>query len=203
MENGKPESPEKKGYFNKWPLIGIIAAIAILAWLIPGPGDDDINITEKDSDPTAVKKVASKLSDDGKAVIYTASPDSENLTPTIVKIDKSSTLENRMKFLLTKIFNPENRAGSPFPSGMTVETVFLYDNIAVISLDGQFRRKMSIGIWTELLAVYSIVNTLTESFSEIEKVHILIDGAEAEFFVSHVMIDRPLRPDTSYIQKSS
>jgi hypothetical protein len=48
------------------------------------------------------------------------------------------------------------------------------------------------GAWTEVLAVYSLVNTLVENFSDVKQVQILIDGNESETLAGHVDISRPL-----------
>ena len=40
--------------------------------------------------------------------------------------------------------------------------------------------------WDEILAVYSIVNTLTQNFEDIKQVHILVDGKEAQTLAGHI-----------------
>jgi hypothetical protein len=40
--------------------------------------------------------------------------------------------------------------------------------------------------WDEILAVYSIVNTLTQNFEDIKRVHILVDGKEAQTLAGHI-----------------
>ena len=69
----------------------------------------------------------------------------------------------------------------------------------MISIGAEFRKRQSIGAWTEQLEVYSIVDTLTRNFDEIKKVQILVDDKESEFFVNHVSIDGIITPDYSFI----
>lgn len=40
--------------------------------------------------------------------------------------------------------------------------------------------------WDEILAVYAIVNTLTQNFEDIKQVHILVDGKEAQTLAGHI-----------------
>jgi hypothetical protein len=40
--------------------------------------------------------------------------------------------------------------------------------------------------WDEILAVYAIVNTLTQNFEDIKQVHILVDGKEVQTLAGHI-----------------
>jgi hypothetical protein len=40
--------------------------------------------------------------------------------------------------------------------------------------------------WDEILAVYAIVNTLTQNFEDIKQVHILVDGKDAQTLAGHI-----------------
>jgi spore germination protein GerM len=40
--------------------------------------------------------------------------------------------------------------------------------------------------WDEILAVYAIVNTLTQNFEDIKRVHILVNGKETQTLAGHI-----------------
>ncbi len=41
-------------------------------------------------------------------------------------------------------------------------------------------------VWDEFLAVYAVVNTLTQNFEDIKQVHFLVDGKEAQTLAGHI-----------------
>jgi hypothetical protein len=49
----------------------------------------------------------------------------------------------------------------------------------------------------ELASIYSVVNSLTQNVSGINRVQILIEGAEAETLAGHIDLSRPLVEDLS------
>lgn len=78
------------------------------------------------------------------------------------------------------------------PETTQLRTVFFRDETVWVDLDSAVRDEHPGGTWTEVLAVYSIVNTLVENFSDINHVQILIEGVEGETLAGHVDISRPL-----------
>lgn len=56
-----------------------------------------------------------------------------------------------------------------------------------------------VGSKQELLAVYSLVNTVAMGSEAVEKVVLLLDGKQPETLAGHVDLARPLRPDPTWI----
>ena len=54
------------------------------------------------------------------------------------------------------------------------------------------------GTGGELLTIYSIVDTLTANFSEIERVNLLVEGSEILTLAGHIDTRRPFRPRYSF-----
>ncbi|HSQ77452.1 MAG TPA: GerMN domain-containing protein, partial [Nitrospirota bacterium] len=44
--------------------------------------------------------------------------------------------------------------------------------------------------WEELLAIYSMVNTLMQNFEEIKQVRFLLEGKEAQTLAGHIDLSR-------------
>ncbi|HEX9021865.1 MAG TPA: GerMN domain-containing protein [Nitrospirota bacterium] len=63
---------------------------------------------------------------------------------------------------------------------------------AYVDLSPSQRKDVKASVEEELLAVYAVVNTLTQNFEEIRQVRILLDGKEAQTLAGHVDLSRPL-----------
>lgn len=79
------------------------------------------------------------------------------------------------------------------PESTMVRAVYLEGANVWVDLGGAIQDEHPGGAWTEVLSVYSIVNTLTENFNDIHTVQILIDGRESETLAGHVDISKPLK----------
>ena len=90
----------------------------------------------------------------------------------------------------------ENRIRT-LPGSLLVRAIFERENTVWVDFGGAVQDEHPGGAWTEVLAVYSVVNTLTENFTGVSNVQFLINGRESETFAGHVDISTPL---TSRIQ---
>ncbi|UCG38598.1 MAG: GerMN domain-containing protein [bacterium] len=79
------------------------------------------------------------------------------------------------------------------PETVQVRALFHRDGTVWVDLGSAVRDEHPGGSWTEVLAVYSVVNTLVENFGDIQQVQILIDGSRSETLAGHVDISGPLR----------
>ena len=110
---------------------------------------------------------------------------------------------------------PENPAGalsvvvktlvksSPtFPRDSAVRAAFLLpDGTAFVDLGGPtLTNGWGTGSHEELMAVYSIVSTVTTNFPEAKRVRILVNGEPAETLAGHVSLRQSLTPMPSLVQ---
>ena len=80
----------------------------------------------------------------------------------------------------------------------------LPDGTALVDLGGvTLSRGWSAGSHEELMAAYSIVQTVAANFAEVKRVRILINGVSAETLAGHVAIDRSLHPDPTLVDARS
>lgn len=88
-----------------------------------------------------------------------------------------------------------------FPPDTVVRGAYLLaDGTAVIDLGGgTLAEGWNTGSHTEMMAVYSVVQTLVENFEEVGRVRILVNGQPAQTLAGHIAIDRPLRPMKSLL----
>lgn len=83
-----------------------------------------------------------------------------------------------------------------FPADSIVRATYLLpDGTAVIDIGGpSLANGWNTGSHNELMAIYSIVQTLTTNFSAVRQVRLVVNGQPAETLAGHIRIDRPLRP---------
>lgn len=83
-----------------------------------------------------------------------------------------------------------------FPADTVVRGAFLLpDGTAFVDLGGgTLTAGWTTGSHEELIAIYSLVQTITANFSEARQVRLLVNGAPAETLAGHVALERSLRP---------
>lgn len=94
-------------------------------------------------------------------------------------------------------------AGVPrlLPADTVVRGAFLLpDGTAFVDLGGAtLTSGWPAGSHEELMAVYSIVQTITSNFAEAKRVRILVNGAPVETLAGHIALDRSLTPNRSLV----
>lgn len=89
---------------------------------------------------------------------------------------------------------------SPFPSQVQLRELFISEEgIAYVDFSREISETQPYGATSEMLAIYSIVNTLTYNFKEIKKVFLLVEGRERETLSGHVDLSRPFLPMSDLI----
>jgi hypothetical protein len=101
--------------------------------------------------------------------------------------------------LLKGSANP--RMGRSLPADTVLRGAFLLpEGTAIVDLGGPtLVQGWSTGSHEELLAVYSVVQTLASNFSAVRRVRILVNDEPAETLGGHVSLDRALGPNSSLV----
>ena len=87
------------------------------------------------------------------------------------------------------------------PEGTVCRAIYLNDdNVAYVDLSAQIRDKLPGGSESELLAIYSIVNTLILNVDQIKKVKILIEGSEVNTMAGHIDLRQPFSANMRMIK---
>lgn len=95
---------------------------------------------------------------------------------------------------------PKGTLHRTLPEGIGIRAFFLIDDgtaVADIRLGG---KRLSLSCREEVLAVFSIVNTLIVNIPEIRQVKIITQGTGAVTFAGHVDITDPLKADMLLIR---
>jgi len=87
------------------------------------------------------------------------------------------------------------------PADTVVRGAYLLpDGSAFVDLGGvTLTQGWQAGSHEELMAVYSIVQTVTANFPEAKKVRILVNGTPPETLAGHIALDRSLTPMTELV----
>lgn len=103
-----------------------------------------------------------------------------------------------MSIVVRELFKGSTNPSLPrlFPADTTVRATFLLpDGTAFVDLGGPtLTQGWGSGSHQELMAAYSVVQTLTVNFPEVKRVRILINGEPAETLAGHLNLARALGP---------
>ncbi len=179
-----------RGYW-KW-FIGIIV-VGVIVWMIPGSFEEEHQKIETRIESAQVPGEKRDID------LFITDKSLMGLIHSRIPVDLGGGVDEKINRTLEVLFEEYQKGGGPFPQEMLIREVFMNGEEAIVSIDGAFRKKFMGGGWSELLAVYSLVNTITENFDQVKEVRILIDDQETPFFVSHVSLDGPLRPNLNLL----
>jgi hypothetical protein len=100
-----------------------------------------------------------------------------------------------LKELLEELVNgPVGELDESLPDGTVINTVRIDGDMAGIDLNKNFSDALQSGSSAEMLAVYSIVDTVAINFPQIRKVKLTING-DPKSLLRHIDLSDPLVPD--------
>ena len=135
--------------------------------------------------------------------LYFAEPNSESLIREKRKVEATGDLTSQSKqVILELIKGPDTNLTGTIPPGTTLRNLSInHDGIAFVDFSSELTSRHPGGSSSELLTIYSIVNSLTLNFKGIEKVQILVEGKKVETIAGHIFAMRPFEADTRVIGK--
>ena len=105
-----------------------------------------------------------------------------------------------LKSVLDELLNgPVGEFEETVPEGTAVDAVRIEGNLATIEFNRTFSDAMLPGSSAEMMAVYSVVNTVTVNFPQIQKVKLNVEGNTGAI-LRHLDLSDPLLPDYSLEQ---
>jgi spore germination protein GerM len=99
--------------------------------------------------------------------------------------------------LVLELINGSARGNlATIPEGTKLRSFFLLgDGTAVVDFSTHLKKNHPGSVRLEQLTVFSVVNSLILNLSEIDRVKILIDGAESQTLAGHLPLEFPLTAD--------
>ena len=98
------------------------------------------------------------------------------------------------------IQGPSSGLTRTIPATTELRAIYIDDKTAYIDLTREVAVSHPGGIFSELMTIYSIVNTLVLNVNEVDQVKILIAGQDAETLSGHIDIRFPLNADILLIR---
>jgi len=92
-----------------------------------------------------------------------------------------------------------------FPADTVLRGAYLLPGgLVIVDLGGPTLAKgWETGSHDELMAIYSVVQTITANFSDARRVRLLVNGTPAETLAGHISLAKPFAPDTNVIEPRS
>jgi len=131
-------------------------------------------------------------------VLYFASADGKNLEAEVRTIPRQEGIARATINQL--IFGPKQEGLLPtIPAATILEDINIRDGVCTVDFSDDLRLDLPGGLNNEQLAVYSIVNTLSQ-FDTVKQVRILVDGQAVDTLAGHVDISTAMAPYDALIK---
>ncbi|PLX41221.1 MAG: hypothetical protein C0608_06365 [Deltaproteobacteria bacterium] len=143
-----------------------------------------------------IKEGLSKESTEREVILYYADPKWTRLVPVKRNITPAGSAPALAKKLIPMLAQtPGSGEAAPLPEGAAAREVYLGSKgELVVDLEPAFDEVRSWGSSGELLAVYSMVDTLVENVEGVERVRFLVGGKVSETLAGHILIEDALSP---------
>lgn len=129
------------------------------------------------------------------------------------EIYATSALTNQMKQVIVELIKgpdpqsadvkktPDRHAA--LPEATRLREIYLRGDTAFVDFTREVSDNLGGGSLAEVLAVYSIVDSLTFNFPEVRRVKILVEGSEVETLGGHLNLLQPLQKNLAYVRAAS
>jgi hypothetical protein len=147
--------------------------------------------------PQAAEPAASR-----KGVLFFVAAGGTNLVREARELEACGETSECMKDLLDELFSgPIGDFDEALPENSSVKSLRIETDVAVIDLNQAFVSNLVSGSTAEMLAVYSIVNTVCVNYPLIARVKLTVEGNE-KTILGHLDLSEPLAPDFSLEQQA-
>ncbi|RJP81113.1 MAG: spore gernimation protein [Desulfobacteraceae bacterium] len=188
---------------NRFPFRTTVIAVMIL--IAGGAGYYllyDGFLTEGPSDFKEIPNDFSHRSDlaqKKKKTVYLYFTDEKNshlMSEERILLVTDDPLEMGRMIIKELIQGPNGNLVRTIPVGTALNAIYISkEGTAFVDFSDMIRENHPGGSQTELLTVYSIVNSITLNINEVERVKILIEGRESQTLAGHIDLTSPLSAD--------
>lgn len=136
-----------------------------------------------------------------KVMLYFSCPDIMGFVPQILYIETKGNVLDEAKFVVNNLIQGPKEEGlvPTIPHGTKMRELYITEGVAYPDFSREFVENHWGGTTGEIHTVYSIVNTLTLNFDEIEYVQLLVEGKQIQTLCGHLDLSRPLSPELELI----
>jgi Sporulation and spore germination len=199
-------SPRLANLVTALALVGLLVALALTAprWArlmrqaVPAPPEEEAALGSSGGARTSSEEEAERTI---SVKLYFESPELSGLLPEDRSLPFSLDLSRQLRTVVEELVRGSTTGLiSPLPSDTRVLDVFVTARgVAFVSLSKEATEGLGGGSTTELLTVYSVVNSITANFPAVKRVQLLLDDRPVVTFAGHVDVSRPLPPDMTFV----
>ena len=133
--------------------------------------------------------------------LYFADPKSRSLVQEERRIDAGRhTTSQAEQVILELLKGPKTSLTKTIPHGTSLLHLSIdTDHLAHVDFSSELTQKHTGGSSAELLTIYSIVNSLTLNFEEIEKGQILVEGEKVDTIAGHIFARTPFKSNRKIV----
>lgn len=171
-------------------IVGIVLGY-IIGWIFQDSEDESIQTPGFIEEPLAEREVA----------LYFAEPQGRYLLRETAGISGCEDDRDCVRALLERLIaGPQGKAVPVLPATTRIEGVELDNDLVRINFSRHLVDHHPGGSLTELLTIYSLINSLSESFPYLRQLQILVEGEVRHTLKGHVRIDHPIYADYAMTQ---
>jgi len=132
--------------------------------------------------------------------LFFAVPNADRLQEEERTIPRAASIVEEAKRAVAELIKgPQTDLNPTIPPGVgLLQLYFDGRGTAYVDFTRDLQTKHPGGTGGELLTIYSIVDTLTANFGEIQQVKLLVEGSEILTLAGHIDTRRPFRPRYSF-----
>jgi hypothetical protein len=133
--------------------------------------------------------------------LYFESPEAGALVPEERSVPLAGDLSRQLQAVMEELVHGSTTGLRPtLPPATKVLDVFVSARgVAYLDFSPEARQAVAGGSKSELLVVYSIVDSVTANFPAVKKVQILVEDKPVRTLAGHVDLSRPLAPDMTFL----
>lgn len=133
--------------------------------------------------------------------LYFSTEDAAYLAEEKRDLPRAEEVGDQIKLVVKELIKgPASSNLFPTLPGETVlREVYIEEGTCFLDFGQELRDNHPGGSSGEELTIFSLVNTLTQNFSQIERVQILIEGKEVQTLAGHIDLSSPLREKKSLL----
>ena len=200
-------TPRQANLLTALGLAGLLATVALTAprWsaLLRSPSGPVEADDAADASPAPGAEPAGGAAERRISVrLYFQADERDGLLPEERAIAFSADLAQQIRTVVEELAKGPQTAGllPTLPAGSRVLEVFVEAHgVAYVSLSPEAASGLPGGSRSELLTVYSIVNTVVTNFPAVKRVQLVVGDQLAASLGGHVDLTRPLPPDMTLV----
>lgn len=134
--------------------------------------------------------------------LFFASPDGSGLVREAREMEACGELDACLAPLVEELVNgPLGDLTPTLPQNAAVRSVQVNGDLALVDFGPELVAGLTGGSHAEMMAVYSVIDTISYNFPRIKRVKFLVEGKDQETLKGHLDLREPLEPDFSLEKK--